>query len=317
MNRMARALCLAAAALLVSSGSLAAHSPARQNAPGAGDAASLVKQGQELNRQGKQEEALALYRRALEISPNLYEGHLAAGMALDLMGRYKQARKHLARAIRLAPAPSRVRALRTMAVSYAFTRNAKKAAKFERQAFDAELAAGDFNAAGEIADELARIDLESGDLSGAARWYRTGHETAFRKPNLTEAEKDLWNFRWEHAQARIAARRGERTGAEQHVAAAKAILDRGRIPQQARFFPYLAGYVAFYTGDDTAAIADLEKADQRDPYILGLLGQAAEKAGNETQAIAYYRKVLASNAHNLTNAFARPLAEQKLAKAGS
>lgn len=36
-------------------------------------AADLVKQGQKLNSEGKQDEALALYRQAIETSPNLYE----------------------------------------------------------------------------------------------------------------------------------------------------------------------------------------------------------------------------------------------------
>lgn len=36
------------------------------------DALELVKQGQKLNSEGKQDEALALYTRALQLSPNLY-----------------------------------------------------------------------------------------------------------------------------------------------------------------------------------------------------------------------------------------------------
>jgi len=315
MKQVARTLCFALAALLVPTGALVAQSPAPQETAGAHDATALVKQGQELNRQGKQEEALALYRRALKISPNLYQAHLAAGMALDLTGRYKQARQHLNKAIELAPPEAKSQALRSMAVSYAFTRDSKKATLFEREAFDAQVAAGNFTAAGEIADELARIDLESGDTNGADEWYRTGHETAPRKPNLTDAEKDLWAFRWEHAQARIAARRDEPAEAQEHVAAAKTILDRGRIPQQAPFFPYLTGYVAFYASDYETAIADLQKADQHDPFILGLLAQAYEQKGNEAQAMACYRNVLSSNAHSPANAFARPLAKKKLAKA--
>jgi len=39
-------------------------------------------------------------------------------------------------------------------------------------------------------------------------------------------------------QTAVAARRGDQTEAQKHVAAAKAILDKGTIPEQARFFPY-------------------------------------------------------------------------------
>jgi tetratricopeptide (TPR) repeat protein len=124
---------------------------------------------------------------------------------------------------------------------------------------------------------------------------------------MTAADKNLWAFRWEHAQARIAARRDQREEAQKHVAAAKAALDQANNPEQARFYPYLTGYVAFYTGDYKTAIGDLQKADQRDPFILSLLAQAYEKSGDQAQAMEHYRKVLSSNAHNPANAFARPL----------
>ena len=63
----------------------------------------LVKQGQRLDGEGKQDEAFALYRQALEMSPNLYDAHLASGIALDLKGNYAEARQHLTKAVELAP----------------------------------------------------------------------------------------------------------------------------------------------------------------------------------------------------------------------
>ncbi len=293
------------AAILIPASSMA-------QAPAPNDPQELVKQGRKLNSEGKQDEALALYQKALESSPNLYEAHAAAGVALDLKGEYDQARQHLAKAIEVAPPELKVQALRSMAISYAFERKATDAAKYEQQAFDSQMAAQNFTAAAEIANELARIYLESGDLDNAYQWYQKGHETAFKKPNMPANEKDLWDFRWEHAQARIAAHRGQKPEAQKHVAAAKAILDKGAIPEQTRFFPYLAGYVALYAGENKNAIADLQQADQRDPFILLLLARAYDKSGNKAQAQELYRKILIVNAHNPTNAFARPEAKKML-----
>ena len=138
-----------------------------QSAPSAAktdDALELVKQGQKLNSDGKQDEALALYERALQLSPNLFQADLAAGMALDLEGKYEQARQHLTKAIEEAPPASKVQALRTMAVSYAFERNTDQARKYEQQAFDLQFSAKQFTDAAGTADELARIYLESGDV---------------------------------------------------------------------------------------------------------------------------------------------------------
>jgi tetratricopeptide (TPR) repeat protein len=282
---------------------------------GGDDAMALVKEGEKLNSEGKQDEALARYQQALQKSPNLFDAHLESGVALDLKGNYDKARQHLSKAIEVASPEQKQQAQRALAMSYVFEGNAKEAQKYETQAFDALMAEQDFTGAAGVANELARVLLESGDVDGAQRWYERGYETALRKSDLKDTEKSLWQFRWAHAQARIAARRGQKEEAQKQVAAAKAALDRANDPDQSIFYPYLVGYVAFYTGDYETAIAELEKASQRDPFILSLLAQAHEKSGDQARALEYYRKVMASNGHGPSNAFARPLARKKLAGA--
>jgi tetratricopeptide (TPR) repeat protein len=274
-----------------------------------------VRQARQATSQGKLEEALNLYRQAQAQNGDLMEAQLGIGIVLDLDGNYDEARKHFANAIELAKPEQKIGALKSMAISYAFTKDCKNATKYEQQAFDQQMSQTppDDIAAAETANELARICIESGDVPAAQKWYQTGHDTAFKKSDLSDADKDLWNFRWEHAEARIAARRGNKSEAQKHVAAAKAILDKGVIDKaQQAFFPYLTGYVAFYTGDYKTAIADLQQANQRDPFILALLAQAYEKSGQKDQAMDLYKKVLAMNIHNPTGAFSRPLAKQKV-----
>jgi tetratricopeptide (TPR) repeat protein len=283
-----------------------------QAAPSA-DALTLVKQGQKLNSEGKQDEALKLYKQALDMSPNLYEAHLESGVALDLKGDYAAAREHLKRAIEVAPDDQTNRALRVMAVSYAFESRSDEAEKYEKQVFDALMAKSNFEPAAGVANELARIKLESGDIGGAANWYKTGYDTAMRKAEMKDADKNLWVFRWAHAQARIAARRGQRDEAQKQVAAAQAALEKANNPDQAPFFPYLTGYVAFYGGNYKTAITELGKANQEDPFILVLLAQSYEKTGDAARAKEYYGKVMVNNGHNPANAFARPVARKKLA----
>jgi tetratricopeptide (TPR) repeat protein len=282
----------------------------------ADDATQLVKQGEALARDGKPDEAVALYQRAVEIDPDLYQAQLFLGVALDLQANYDEARKHLAKAVDLAPAEQAVQPLRVMAVSYAFQCNTDKAAEYERRAFDLQFKWNKLTDAAGTADELARIYLECGDYDNAFQWYQTGHLTALKAPDIKPAEKDLWEFRWEAALARIAARKGQADKARQHLAAAKAILDKNDNPDQKRFYPYLEGYVALYAGDYKGAIADLQNADHKDVFVLNLLAQAYEKSGDKAQAIEYYKNVLAVNAHNPTTAFARPLAKKKLAELG-
>ena len=289
-----------------------AQQPAPSQAASPGSAADLVQQADRLTHEGKFDDALSLYRQALDKSLDFYPAHLGAGMALDLKGDYAEAQKHFAKAIDAAPADAKDQALRATAVSYAFAGDTFKAAESELKVFSARVAKSDSIGAAEICNELARIYLEANDPDHAYKWYKMGYETAARKPDLTEADKNLWLFRWESAQARIAARRGNADEARQHVVAAKAALDKANNPEQMKFYPYLAGYVAFYGGDYKSAIAELQKSDQHDPQVLALLGEAYEKSGEAAQAKAYYGKVLELNSHNPANAFARPLAKQKL-----
>ena len=211
--------------------------------------------------------ALALYEQALQRSPDLFDAHVGAGIALDLKGNYEEARRHLAKAIELAPEGSKNQALTAMGVSYAFESDANGAARFYRQVFDRETAADEMSGAAETANALGRVYLESGDLDNALKWYQTGYETSRRQPKLTGDQIDLWTMRWAHAQARIAARKGNVEDARKQTAAVKSILDKGTNEDQQIQYPYLAGYVALYSKDYQTAIDELQKADQRDPFI--------------------------------------------------
>lgn len=276
------------------------------------DPLDLVKQARALNGEGKQVEAIALYAQALERSPDLFDAHYGIGIALDLSGRFDEARRHFAKAIQLAPEGAKDQAITAMAVSYAFSGDAKGAATFYRQLYDRQMAAEVYGGAAETANALGRVYLESGDLDSATRWYQTGYETAKRQRDLPGPQLDLAELRWAHAQARIAARRRNANEARRQTAVVQSILDKNTNPDENIQYPYLVGYVSLYLREYPAAIASLQQANQQDPFILVLLAQAYEKSGQGANAQATYRKVLASNAHNINNAFARAIARARL-----
>lgn len=298
---------------LGSSAPLLAQNPGVPQNGGQQQQPEFLKQGQQLIRQGKPEEALQLYRKTLRTSPDSVPANIAAGSVLDLMGRGEEARKYFAKAIAVADTPEhKAGAQRAMAISYAFEKNCDKAVEHEKQVFDFYGSVQNFYQQGEIADEAARICLDSGNIEAAQNWYKIGHDTGLKEPDIKPARQDLWNFRWEHAQARIAARRGQPAEAQKHVAAAKAILDKAAIPEQAQFLPYLEGYVAFYAGDYKAALQDLSKANQNDPFIQCLTAEAYEKVGEKDKAMEYYGKASTASSHNPPAAYAVPLARKKL-----
>ena len=100
-------------------------------------------------------------------------------------------------------------------------------------------------------------------------------------------------MRWHHAASRIAARKGDHQTAEREAAEVKKLVDKNQ--QNATQMPiylYLSGYNALYAKRYDDAIAVLQKADLRDPFILGLLAQAYDKKGDAANAKANYAKAL-------------------------
>jgi len=247
------------------------------------------------------------------------------GTQLDLQGKGAEARAVFQKAIDSAPmASAKANAQRAMAMSWAFDGNCQKAAAYEDMVIDywktQEQAAPDraFYQQGEMANEAARVCLDNGDLNTAYELYKKGRDLGLKEPGISPARRDLWDYRWEHAQARIAARRGNKAEAEKHAAAAKGFLDDMKqkeaklYEQQASFLPYLTGYVALYTGDYRTALEDLQKANQNDAFIQCLIGMTYEKLGDKTKAMEAYRKAAAVGGHNPPAAFARPFTRKKL-----
>jgi tetratricopeptide (TPR) repeat protein len=293
---------------LASSAVLFAQAPAPQQPP------EFIRQGQQLIREGKPQQAIELYEEVLRTSPDSVPANIAAGIVRDLMLQGGEARKYFAKAVAVANTPEhKAGAQRAMAMSYAFESNCAQAAAYEQQVFDFYGTVNNFFQQGEIADEAARVCLDSGDLDAAQKWYRVGHETGLREPDIKPERQDLWNFRWEHAQARIAARRGDQAAAQKHMAGAKASLDKGTIPEQTRFFPYLEAYVAFYAGDYKTALEQLKQSDQNDAFIQCMLGETYEKLGDHEKAFEFYRKASTASSHNPPAAYAVPFAKKKLA----
>jgi tetratricopeptide (TPR) repeat protein len=285
-----------------------------------------MRQAQQAMRDGKFDDALGVYRKELAANPNSLQANNAAGTLLDLMGNGAEARKHFQRAIDAAPDPAaKANAQRQMAMSYGFEGDCRNTVKYEQMVIaywvtreEAE-PQNAFYQQGEMANEAARVCIDSGDLENATTWYKKGTELGLKEPGNQTHPKSLWIFRLEHALARIAARQGNKAEAAKHVAAAKTQLDAdpAMAGQQARFFPYLTGYVALYTGDTKTALEDLQKAvamqgNAGDPFFQCLLGMTYEKLGEKEKAIECYRKAYATTAHNPPAAFAKPFARKKL-----
>jgi tetratricopeptide (TPR) repeat protein len=273
----------------------------------------LVDEGTKLLEAGESVKAQERFEAAVKADPKSFEAHYALGRVLDLNGQYAEARTHLETAGAIATEPERKEQVTSaIAVSYAFERKPDEAARYYQRIFDRQMEATALDDAAATANAIGRVYLESGNPQKAEEWYRTGYETARQIPQLKSEELDLWDFRWHHAQARIAARRGDVDAAWKHAADARAKVEKGTIEEQRVQLPYLEGYVALYAKDYGRAVKELSAADQRDPFVLGLLAKAHDALGHKGQAAALHRRVLSTSSHNINAAFSRPEARRYL-----
>ncbi|HYW51166.1 MAG TPA: hypothetical protein VE861_11185 [Gemmatimonadaceae bacterium] len=259
--------------------------------------------------------------------PTPQQDSVRTATRLDVQGQHAEARAIFQRLIDGAATPAAKAAVqRRMALSYGFGGDCAGAVRYEEMVIDywktreAAEPQNAFYQQGEMANEAARICIDVGQLDVAERMYRRGSELGLKEPEPKTHPKALWDYRMAHALGRLAARRGNAAEAGKQVAEARRILDADTVmaAQQARFYPYLVGYVALYTNDLATAEAELTKAlamqgNTTDPFLHVLLGMTHEKKGNAEQATAMFRKAHElSTQHNPPSAFARPFTRKKL-----
>lgn len=249
------------------------------------------------------------------------------GARLDRDGETSRARVIFQRLIDSAATPeARAAAQRAMAMSYAFDGDCPNTLRYEAmviaywQTREQAEPQNAFYQEGEMANEGARVCIDAGDLAAAEQWYRRGYALGTKEPDPRTHPASLWEFRLAHALGRLAARRGDTVEAAQQIAAARRILDgdTAMAAQQARFFPYLVGYVALYTdhlatADSALSAAIALEGNERDPFMHCLLAVTYERMGQRERADALYRQAYdMALGHNPPAAYVRPLVRKKL-----
>jgi len=270
---------------------------------------------------------MRVFAQGNQTPPTPQQDSMRTAQRLDVNGEHPAARAIFQALIDGAATPAaKAAAQRRMAMSYAFAGDCDNTVRYEemviaywktREAAEPQNA---FYQQGEMANEAARICIDLGKLNIAERLYRRGSALGLREPEPTTHPKSLWDFRLAHALGRIEARRGKAVKAREYVAEARRILDADTVmaAQQARFYPYLVGYVALYTKDLVTAESELIKAllipgNATDPFLHVLLGMTHEQKGDATAARPFFQKGYdLSTGHNPPAAFSRPFTRKKL-----
>jgi Flp pilus assembly protein TadD len=252
---------------------------------------------------------------------------LRQAQSLDVEGKHADARAIFQKLIDTAPdAAAKAAATRRLAMSYGYDGNCARVIELEEQVIaywrtrrEAE-PQNAYYQEGEMANEAARVCHDAGSFDEAERMYRRGSELGNMEPAPRTHPESLWDYRLAHALARISARRGDAGEAKRWIAEARKALDSDpeMAKAQERYFPYLLGYVALFTGDLATAETELKKASElmpNDPFQIVLLGMTYEKLGDQTKAAAMYEKAFEmSTGSNPPNIYSRRFTREKLGK---
>ncbi|HSG09310.1 MAG TPA: hypothetical protein VLA36_13195 [Longimicrobiales bacterium] len=271
--------------------------------------------------------ATALLLPLAAVAQQSEPGALRQAQQLDREGSFEQARALFQSVIDNAREPADLAAAqRRMAMHYGFMGDCANAVRYEEMVISYWVSREDeepqnaFYQQGEMANEAARVCIDSGDLDTAERMYRRGYMLGNMEPEPRTHPKSLWDFRLAHALGRISARRGDADEARRQVALARQALDSDpeMAQQQERFYPYLAGYVALFLGDLDEAERLFDelltmRGNQNDPFMHCLVGMLYERQGREADAMDMYKKASEIvRAHNPPAAFAARFTRSKL-----
>jgi tetratricopeptide (TPR) repeat protein len=250
---------------------------------------------------------------------------LRAAQRLDAAGDHRAARQIFTALVTTAPDPAaRAAAERRLAMSYGYDGDCARVIELEERVIaywktrrEAEPQNAHYQE-GEMANEAARVCIDHGFLDEAERMYRRGSELGNAEPAPRTHPQSLWDFRLAHALGRLAARRGDTAEAARQVQQARRILDADSVMAEAqeRYYPYLVGYVALYTGDLATAEASFRTmmvAIPNDPFQVLLLATTLEKKGDTDEAMALYRRAYEmSTGSNPPNVYTRTVTSAKL-----
>jgi tetratricopeptide (TPR) repeat protein len=281
-----------------------------------GERLVFVLLGQIDQNQNEPEKARAAFERAREIGPP--SARVQAFLANDdlLKGDYDKARKTFLEVEKTLPKGAAPFAVRYgLAFSYLYQGQVDPALDALKTYLAEYKDSGSAQGFPEVFiwNSIARINLENGRLDAAMQAYENGYKSV-PGSTLPEDQKQLWLGRLQHGRCRTLAKMGRHEEAWSEAQKIKKMIDDGGEPAK-QYLPawhYLTGYLKLESGDYKTAIAELQQANQDDPFQQLLLARAFERSGARDEARKTYAKVVGSRANGLERALAYPEAKRKI-----
>ena len=267
-----------------------------------------------LMKQGRFDESIAAYRRALEKDPAFQASHTGIGANLIFKGDYERAREAFRKHIAVAARPvDKLDAMRDLAASYVYQgRQADAIAAFD-DAVKAAKAEGRTPAMLNASLDIAAVLMEWGQAPAAtARLQAMAAE--IDGSNLPDRVKARMHLLRQQFLAQALSRQGKAADAEALVATLDATVRQRNNPFEADAMAKVRGLLALDRGKhaDAAAAFEAISGSVSDPYVTYKRAVALEAAGRAPEAAMLYKLVATFNQHSLPYALVRAKAIEKV-----
>jgi tetratricopeptide (TPR) repeat protein len=267
-----------------------------------------------LMKTGRFDESIAQYRKALSIDPHFLASHF--GIASDLMFQGKHAQA-IAETRKMDAAArndgDRRFAMFTRTVVYADQGKADQTLKEMQKQYDLGAKIGDTAAMAGDAQSMGDILLNAGKPDEASKHYEqvlSLQENSGLSSEVKEDAKLAHHFNL----ARVAAKKNDLSTAKTEAAAYLSGATAKNNDNRVRQAHGLAGKIALKEKKFDQAIAELNQANQQDPYVLYGIALAYDGKGDKEKAQEMFKQAAESyTLPTLNYVFIRAKAKQRAA----
>jgi tetratricopeptide (TPR) repeat protein len=267
-----------------------------------------------LLKMGRFDEAITQYNKALAIQPNFINSHFGIAAALTYMGKPAEAQAELQKMTQKARTDGerRTALFGQMIVALDSGKLDQALAEVEKQYAVAEKNNDPAAKSGDL-QLKGNILLEMGKHDEARQAYEQALKTT-NDSNLSQGVKDN-AARFSHYNlARVAIAKKDLATAKTEAETFRKGAEAAKNANQLKQAHELAGRIALEEKNYDAAIAGLTQANQQNPDVLYLLGQAYKGKGDNAKAKESFTKAAKFNSlPQLNYAFVRSRAEKALA----
>ncbi|HEV8427323.1 MAG TPA: tetratricopeptide repeat protein [Pyrinomonadaceae bacterium] len=267
-----------------------------------------------LLKMGRFDEAITQYNKALSVDQNFVNSHFGIAAALTYKGKAADAQAELQKMSQKArtDAERRTALLGQAVVAVDSGKFDQGLAELQKQYAVAEKNSDSAAMTGDL-QLKGNILLEMGKPDEAQKAYEQALKTT-TDSNLSKEVKDNTALFHHYNLARVAIAKKDLAVAKTETDTFRKGAEAAKNANQVKLAHELSGRIAFEEKSYNTAISELGQANQQNPAVLYLLGQAYQGKGDTTSAKASFTKAAKFNSlPQLNYAFVRSKAEKALA----